>query len=220
MHPDWAPNGAARFLELVRDKYFDGSALFRAIPNFLVQFGIAKEESKRKKWQGETIQDDPQRPDIPIEVGTMAFAGSGADSRSTQVWIALTDADKNLGTRSWETPFGKLIGDLSYENLHKIFSDYGDKVDQSRIWNEGYAYLDHEFPKLDHVSECWVDEFGAQAPVVLEDERRPKRNAEAGSSLAPLTLVAFLSLVLIMLCRKTGKKANAKMWGMEPVKEV
>lgn len=29
VHPDWAPAGAARFLALVDDGYYDGTALFR-----------------------------------------------------------------------------------------------------------------------------------------------------------------------------------------------
>lgn len=35
--PAWAPIGAERFLELVKLKFFDGMALYRAVKNFLVQ---------------------------------------------------------------------------------------------------------------------------------------------------------------------------------------
>jgi cyclophilin family peptidyl-prolyl cis-trans isomerase len=219
VHPDWAPNGAKRFLDLVRDRYFDGSALFRAIPNFLVQFGIAKEESKRQKWLDKTIEDDPMRPDIPIDIGTVSFAGTGTDSRSTQIWIALAD-NTTLGDRPWEVPFGRVVGDRSLRVLHSLNTKYGDNVDQSRIWHEGDKYLETEFPELDRIIDCWVDELGRQVPVTLEDERSSKPAESSERSVGPLSLVVLVSLALIVLCRQSGKKANAKMWGVEPVKEV
>ena len=41
IHSDWAPLGAARFRELVEDRFFDGASFFRVIPRFMAQFGIA-----------------------------------------------------------------------------------------------------------------------------------------------------------------------------------
>ncbi len=35
-----------------------------------------------------------------------------------------------------------------------IFLSYGDKIDQQRIWQEGYKYLDREFPNLVHFENC------------------------------------------------------------------
>src|SRR5687767_10214636 len=37
---DWAPNGADRFFNLVKNGFYDEARFFRAIPNFMVQFGI------------------------------------------------------------------------------------------------------------------------------------------------------------------------------------
>merc|ERR1712087_418436 len=51
VHPEWAPIGSKRFLELVDAKYFDGCALFRAIKGFLVQFGIPEDGRLGKEWQ-------------------------------------------------------------------------------------------------------------------------------------------------------------------------
>lgn len=41
MHRTWAPLGHDRFLELVRDHFFDDQILYRTLPGFLVQFGVA-----------------------------------------------------------------------------------------------------------------------------------------------------------------------------------
>lgn len=62
MYRDWSPNGADRFIELVRDDFFTDVALFRCVKNFLVQFGISPDASspKKKYWRETgTIPDDP-----------------------------------------------------------------------------------------------------------------------------------------------------------------
>lgn len=58
IHPSWSPNGAKRYLDLVEDGFWTNIPLFRAVPGFLVQFGISMDKEKNSKWQ-ETIADDP-----------------------------------------------------------------------------------------------------------------------------------------------------------------
>ena len=41
VYPDWAPRGAARFLDLVRAGFFTDIAMFRTVEGFLSQFGIS-----------------------------------------------------------------------------------------------------------------------------------------------------------------------------------
>src|SRR5688572_28090882 len=40
VHREWAPKGADRFYNLVKNGFFDGTRFFRVLPNFMVQFGI------------------------------------------------------------------------------------------------------------------------------------------------------------------------------------
>ena len=51
VHRDWAPNGADRFYELVKDGFFDGNRFFRIVPNFIVQWGIAGDPAVQSKWR-------------------------------------------------------------------------------------------------------------------------------------------------------------------------
>src|SRR5437016_14374929 len=40
VHRDWAPNGADRFYNLVKNGFYDNARFFRVISGFMVQFGI------------------------------------------------------------------------------------------------------------------------------------------------------------------------------------
>src|SRR5580658_256681 len=40
VHRDWAPVGADRFYNLVKNGFFDDTRFFRVISGFMVQFGI------------------------------------------------------------------------------------------------------------------------------------------------------------------------------------
>ena len=78
---EWAPFGADRFYNLVRAGFFDGIKFFRAVPGFVVQFGISGDPAVSKAWQDTMIDDDPvtQRNNR----GMITFATSGKNSRTT-----------------------------------------------------------------------------------------------------------------------------------------
>mmetsp|Transcript_41878 Transcript_41878/g.76551 ORF Transcript_41878/g.76551 Transcript_41878/m.76551 type:complete len:319 (+) Transcript_41878:112-1068(+) len=164
--PYWSPRGAARFLELVRDKYYDGAAFNRVVPKFLTQFGIGKDFATRTKERELTIWDDFPK-DVKFEAGTMSFAGSGHDSRTTEIFIVMPGVDQaqldKFGENSWETPFA-IIEDVNKSGLKKIYSGYGDMPpfakgpDSSKIYDaDGYTtYLPKKFPKLDYIDRCYV----------------------------------------------------------------
>lgn len=170
--PYWAPRASSRFLELVREKYYDGVAFNRVVPSFLTQFGIAKDYVTRTKERELTIWDDFPK-EIKFEPGTISFAGSGHDSRTTEVFIVMPGASpeqlEKFGENSWETPFAVIEGDVEKSALKKIYSGYGDMPpwgkgpDSSKIYDvDGYTtYLPKKFPKLDYIDRCYVvDEVG------------------------------------------------------------
>ena len=129
LEPFRAPRGAVRFLELVRVGLYNGVVLNRVVPKFLTQFGIAKDYEMRTDVMKMSIWDDFNHR-IPFEAGYVSFAGSGHDSRTSEIFIVMPDVSKaqleNFGENSWETPFGFVEGDLSV--LNKIYSGYGDMV--------------------------------------------------------------------------------------------
>ena len=121
---EWSPIGYDRAVELFERHFYDDSHFFRAVPNFLVQFGISYTEDKElKAFARKPIQDDPKfDPPIEFHPGIISYAGSGPNSRTSQLFISY-GSSKNLGRELWETPIGKVIEGM--ENAEQFYS-YGD----------------------------------------------------------------------------------------------
>lgn len=157
VHREWAPHGADRFLELVRDRYFDDSRFFRVVAGKWVQFGIAGDPEVAQKWRDKTIPDDPVRESN--RRGYVAFAFTTPGTRSTQVFINLAD-NTNLDAQGF-APFGKVIQGMDV--VDQIYSGYGENsgggmraAKQAKLYAEGNAYLDKEFPNLDAIITAQV----------------------------------------------------------------
>jgi len=77
--PSWAPLGVTRFWQLVNDDFFSQLAIYRAVPGFLVQFGImAKSDPRSNKYSD--LDDDPL-VGVPFEEGSVTFAAAGPGTR-------------------------------------------------------------------------------------------------------------------------------------------
>src|SRR5271167_4570172 len=58
VHRDWAPNGADRFYNLVKNGFYDNTRFFRVVSGFMVQFGINGDPKIAAPWREATIPDD------------------------------------------------------------------------------------------------------------------------------------------------------------------
>lgn len=145
-----APNGADRFYNLVKSKFFDGTRFFRVVPNFVIQWGIAAEPAVTKTWDI-PIQDDPVKQTNAR--GTLVFAAqSRPNTRTAQMFLNLSDNGR-LDQMGF-APFGKVISGMDV--VDQIFAGYGEAPDQDRITNEGNAYLEKEFPNLDYIKTATI----------------------------------------------------------------
>ena len=69
--------------------------LFRCVKNWIVQFGIAGDPAVGRKWRAAgSVRDDPQwlpadgDPEARFKRGLLSFAGAGANSRATEMFLA------------------------------------------------------------------------------------------------------------------------------------
>ena len=93
------------------------------VPNFLVQFGISySKDHELQQFAKSTIPDDPPQGRA-FHKGTISYAGSGDNSRNSQMFISYGSAP-SLGQEKWETPVGEVIEGM--ENVEAFYSSYGD----------------------------------------------------------------------------------------------
>ena len=145
-----APNGADRFYNLVKAKFFDGARFFRVVPGFVVQFGLAADPAVSRAWNV-SIKDDPVK--ATNSRGTLTFAATSApNSRSTQLFINLVD-NQRLDASGF-APFGKVVTGM--ENVDQIYSGDRERPDQGQIEQAGNAYLEKAFPKLDYIKTARI----------------------------------------------------------------
>jgi peptidyl-prolyl cis-trans isomerase A (cyclophilin A) len=152
----WAPLGADRFYNLVKNHFYDGAAFFRVLPGFVAQFGLSAKPEISRVWASATFKDDPVTQSNLA--GFLTFAAAGPNSRTTQVFINLAD-NQTLDGMGF-APFGKVVEGMDV--VQKFYSGYGEGApdgkgpDQSRITNEGKAYLDKSFPLLDSIKTAVI----------------------------------------------------------------
>lgn len=150
VHKDWAPIGVDRFYNLVKIGYYNDIAFFRAIDNFMVQFGINGDPEVNEVWRVATIPDDPVKQSNSR--GRISFATSGPDSRTTQVFINYRD-NGNLDRMGF-APFGVVIEGMDV--VDSLYKGYGERPNQGRIQTEGNSYLKQEFPELDYIKTAKI----------------------------------------------------------------
>ena|SRR5208283_92658 len=163
-----SPNGADRFYNLVRSGYFKGIAFFRVVPGFMCQFGIHGDPNVSAKWRAAAIADDPVKGSNTR--GTITFATAGPNTRTTQLFINFGN-NINLDGMGF-SPFGKVTEGMDV--VDKINGEYGDGPpqgpgpNQGRVQNEGNAYLQKEFPKLDYIKSATIvsEELPAKNDII------------------------------------------------------
>lgn len=81
------------------------------------------------------------------------MAGSGKDSRDTQLFISYGSAP-SLGTMDWETAIGEVVAGFE-EVIKALNSEYREKPSQGKI-HAGPEYINQEFPNMDYFNTCKV----------------------------------------------------------------
>ena len=153
---DWAPQGADRFFNLVKNGYFNDVRFFRVIKNFMVQWGIHGQGEVNAVWRNANIPDDPVKQSN--KRGFITFATAGPNTRTTQVFINY--ADNGQLDRIGFAPFGKVTSGMDV--VDGLFGGYGEGApqgrgpNQGRMQSEGNAYLVRDFANLDYIIEASI----------------------------------------------------------------
>ncbi|MGH9657212.1 MAG: peptidylprolyl isomerase [Bryobacteraceae bacterium] len=152
----WAPGGADRFHQLVRDGFYNEARFFRVLPGFVVQWGINGNPKVQELWRTLEIADDPVKESNLR--GTLTYAKRGPNTRTTQVFVNLRD-NARLDKDGF-APFGKVISGM--EVVEQFYNAYGEVAPRGNgpqpdlIQTQGNAYIERQFPRLDFVKKAVI----------------------------------------------------------------
>jgi len=157
VHRDWAPAGADRFYNLVKNGFFDNTRFFRVVSGFMVQFGLNGDPSVSAQWRQARIRDDQVKQSNTR--GMVTFATAGPNTRTTQVFINFGDNNRLDGMGF--APFGQVVSGMNI--VDALYSGYGEGApggngpEQGRVQQEGNAYLTKDFAKLDYIKKATIE---------------------------------------------------------------
>ena len=156
-HRNWAPIGVDRFYNLVRSGFFDDSRFYRVRVGFIAQFGLPGNPEITKAWEKRTMPDDSVKQSNIR--GTIAYAMTGPDTRTTQLYINYGD-NSRLDEQGF-APIGRVIEGMAV--VDSLYSGYDESAGggmrggkQGKILEFGNAHLDKEFPKLDRLEKAYI----------------------------------------------------------------
>jgi peptidyl-prolyl cis-trans isomerase A (cyclophilin A) len=156
VHKDWAPLGAARFYQLVQEKFYDDQRFFRVVKGFMVQFGLSGTPAVGARWNNRPIRDDKVLKSNTR--GMVSYAMAGPNTRTTQIFINFGN-NAGLDPQGF-APFGQVVEGM--EVVDSLYSGYGDAPpggrgpDQGQIQAQGNTYLKAKFPLLDYVKTASI----------------------------------------------------------------
>ena len=159
-HRDWSPAGVDHFYNLARAGYYDGNRFFRVVKDRWAQFGINGEPEVSKLWRQRTIPDEARL--VSNTRGTVAYAFAVPNGRTTQVFINLRDNSAGHDREPF-VPVARVVEGMDVAD--RLYSDYGETSGggiragkQAALFEEGNAYFERGFPKLDRIERVVVVE--------------------------------------------------------------
>ena len=148
IHPEWAPLGAERFMQLLDAHYFDECRLYRVIPDFIIQWGIPQSPALYRQFGDKKIVDDPVC--VTNAMGTLSFATSGKDARGSQIFVNMND-NAQLDEQGF-APFARVVEGL--EAFRTVYAGYsssnGSGPNQQLAKAQGSKHFE-DFPKLSFI---------------------------------------------------------------------
>jgi peptidyl-prolyl cis-trans isomerase A (cyclophilin A) len=167
VHREWAPRGAERFYQLIKNTYYDGAPFYRVMPEFMVQFGMNGDPKGTRYW-------DKSFPDEPVIqknlFGLVSYAKSGPNTRSTQLFINYADNARMLDPQGF-SPFAEVVEGM--KNVIAINAQYREEPNQGMMVRSGNKYVFKNFPDIDYIVKATiVDDGSAAVSETLTSEKK------------------------------------------------
>lgn len=146
----WAPHGVDRFYALVRAHYYDGAPIYRVVPKFVAQFGLAADPRATATFKPRTIPDDSVRQSNVR--GIVSFASAGPGTRTTQLFINLVDNARLDAAGGGYPPIARVVEGMDVvDRFNAEYEGTMPRRVQDSISLQGDAYVRRAYPRLDHI---------------------------------------------------------------------
>ena len=226
---DLAPAGADRLYNLARLGYYDSSPLYRILPGFVAQFGVAADPSVsavydwRKNSPGAILPDEPTHASssgnakhwISYSASYDSITGM-ATNRTAELFINLADNRDRLDAKGFAA-FAKVIagegawtdgsrGTGRCEARATCTGTGGwvcDGPEETQLYARGVGYVNSDFPRLDRIGRCDVDVDPKGADV---DD-----GIEHLSHLGSHSATSWLAIALVCVCG-AGAWVRSRRW--------
>lgn len=155
----YSPLAVDRFYQLIKSEYFTNITIYRVMKDFVAQFG-SLDTALDNAWSSHILLDEPVLKSN--DIGTIAFARAGKNSRGTQLFINLKN-NARLDTVS----YGETLGFPAFayvskgmDVVYQFYNGYGDeprlKMD-STISNIP-EFIKQNYPNLDIIKRAYIIE--------------------------------------------------------------
>lgn len=119
-----SPMAVDRLYQLIKHGFYTDIAIYRVLPNFVVQFGIHNDSITNTQWKKHKVPDEIVKQSN--DSMTISFARGGVNSRSTQIFInmknnARLDELDYSGVKGFPV-VAKITNGM--ETVKKFYSDY------------------------------------------------------------------------------------------------
>ena len=153
-----SPKGVDRLYQLIKNDFYTDIAIYRMLPNFVVQFGIHGDSIINTYWETYKIPDEIVKQSN--DSMTISFARGGIETRTTQIFINMKNNSRlddleYSGVKGFPV-IAKITSGM--ETIHKFYSGYGSEpaTKQHIIYAKGNNYLKNKYPKLDYITKAYI----------------------------------------------------------------
>lgn len=151
----WSPLGVDRFYQMIKRGYFNDLPVYRVEPDYVMQFGALDTVHSNRAWFEEFADEPVLRSNTN---GSIAFASSGKDTRSNQLYINMKNNTKldtlNFNGQKGFPVVAIITKGLDHTRKFHLYTEGLQFPDSART--DPIAYLRRAYPKLDYIMSAKI----------------------------------------------------------------